>query len=288
MLLLMLSCNLPTGAPPANNEALSATTLPGSETVDTADVVGTSVELTTIARLTELAPLPTDTAAQTETPTLTPTFTPTATPCVPLATANVDANIRSGPGTMYDISSFLASGKSTTVMGRNDANTWWYILLPGSTTNYGWIAASVVTTSCLPSSVQVVAAPPTPIPPSPTSTLPPPVAGVPDLVAAGMQYWPSPAHNNQPVSIQVKVTNKGTAPAGSFSVSWLSNQSQPGCSWNVNGLGVGASKNLDCQFTYQGNPTATYWITLVVDTSNQVAESDEGNNSRDGKLKVSP
>jgi hypothetical protein len=286
VLFLMLACNLPFGNTPATDGP--ATVAPSGANVD---VVGTSVELTTAAKMTELAATSAVVPAS-ATFTFTPSFTPTL--CTPQVTATTAANIRSGPDTVYDIISFLPLNGSTTIAGRNDANTWWYILLPGSTNNYGWIAGSVVKTTCLPQSVQVVAAPPTPIPPSPTNTQPaeavlaPPVAGTPDLVASGMQYWPNPAKNNQPISIQVKLTNSGSAPAGSFSVSWLSNQDAPGCNWDVQGLGVGASKNLDCEFTYNGNATANYWITLVVDTGNQVAESNEGNNKRDGKLQVKP
>jgi subtilase family serine protease len=136
--------------------------------------------------------------------------------------------------------------------------------------------------------VQVVAAPPLPPTVTPTNTEPPEASGTPDLVASGMQYWPSPAQNAQPIDIQVKVTNSGTGPAAEFSVTWLSNQDLPGCSWSVSGLGAGESKNLDCQFTYNGNATASYWTTLIVDSSGQIAESNEGNNSRDAKLKVAP
>jgi len=86
----------------------------------------------------------------------------------------------------------------------------------------------------------------------------------------------------------VKVTNSGNAAAGAFAVAWLSNQDLPGCNWNVAGLNAGESKNFDCQFTYNGSPTASYWITLVVDTGGQIAESNEGNNKRDATLHVSP
>jgi hypothetical protein len=276
---LILSCNLPMqGAAPVEQATLVP---PAAE-----DAVGTSVALTTAARMMELAVTVPVGLPPSETPTIPPPVVPTQ--CTPSVTATTAANIRSGPDTVYDVIGALQQNASTTVAGRNDANTWWYILLPGSTTSYGWISGTVVTASCLPQVVQVVAAPPTPIQPTSTSTLPPPVAGKPDLVASGMQYWPRPAKNGQPISIQVKVTNSGTAPAGNFKVAWLSNQSQAGCSWGVVSLGVGESKNLDCTFTYHGNATASYWITLVVDTTNLVIESDEGNNSRDGTLEVKP
>jgi hypothetical protein len=280
----ILSCNLPMGgAAPVEVATLAPS-------VANVDAVGTSVELTTIAKMTEAAGNAAVVVAPSETPTVTPSVTPTQ--CNPTAVATADANIRSGPGKEYDIVGSLLLNSATTVAGRNDANTWWYVLVPGSTTNYGWIAGTVVSTSCLPQAVQVVAAPPTPIPPSPTNTQPPeiilapPVAGMPDLVASAYQYAPQPAIKNQAASIMVRVTNNGTAPAGGFTVSWYSNQTMPGCDWAVQGLGVGKSKDLECEFTY--NKSATYWVSFVVDSGNQVAESDEGNNSRDWKWKVDP
>lgn len=277
LFLLMLACNLPAGAATPLSEPQ---VLPSEASVDT---VATSVELTVIAEMVRVigsaAPL-----------TATATFTETVAPtqCTPLVTATANANVRSGPDVAYEVVGNLSLGNTATIAGRNDANTWWYINFTGGNGGYAWIAGSVVTTSCLPQVVQVVAAPPTPILPTPTKTLPPPVAGAPDLVASGMQYWPSPAKNNQPISIQVKVTNSGNAPADSFTVVWLSNQDTPGCDWSVQGLGVGASKNLECEFTYNGNATASYWTSLVVDSGSEIAESNEGNNSRDVTLKVKP
>lgn len=121
---------------------------------------------------------------------------------------------------------------------------------------------------------------------TPTETLSP--LGLPDLTASGMQSFPNPAKNAQPISIQVKVTNSGNAPARDFSVVWLSNQTRPGCAWVVPILEAGESRNLDCQFTYEGNATASYWTTLIVDSKNQVEEADETNNKRETTLKVSP
>jgi uncharacterized protein YraI len=279
--LLLASCNLPTG-----NEAT-----PESSETPSVNALGTAVELTALARITELAG--TAVASATEAPASLPTETsspaPTATPCGPIVTASTVANIRTGPDTAYQVVGSLPENGVAKIAGRNDANTWWYIEFAGGVGGHAWIAGSVVTVSCVPDVVQVVAAPPFPTA-APTATLPPPVAGTPDLVADGMQWWPNPGKKNQPMSIQVKVTNNGSAPTGQFTVAWLSNQTEPGCSWTVSGLGVGESKNLDCEFTYTIQPasTSSFWITLVVDSNNQIAESDEGNNKREVQIKVEP
>ncbi len=282
--LLLASCNLPTGIEPETPES--------SET-PSADALATTVELTTVARMTELAGAVVVSATEIPAaiPTETSSPTPTATPCTPIVTASTTANIRSGPDTVYNAIGSLPENGVAKIAGRNDANTWWYIEFAGGVGGYAWIAGSVVTASCVPDVVQVVAAPPTPQPTATEKvTLPPPVAGTPDLVADGMQWWPNPGKKNQPMSIQVKVTNNGSAPAGQFTVVWLSNQTEPGCSWTVSGLGVGESKDLDCEFTYTYQPaaTSTFWITLVVDSNNEIAESNEGNNKREVQIKVEP
>lgn len=275
-ILLLVSCNLPannTSVPAESPEALGA------------DAIGTAVELTTVARITEAAG---SAALPTTAPINTSAATPNPTSCTPLATSTANANVRSGPDIAYDVVGLLSQGGTAKVVGRNEANTWWYIEFAGASSGYAWIAGSVVTTSCLPSVVQVIAAPPLPPTATPTNTKEPEGSGKPDLVASGMQYWPSPAKNAQPISIQVKVTNSGTASAEAFSVVWLSNQDLAGCEWSVSGLNAGASQNLECEFTYDGNETASYWVTLIVDSGGVIEESNEGNNSRDGTVKVAP
>lgn len=283
--LLLASCTLPTSSEPATPES--------SET-PSVDALGTAVELTTVARMTELAGAVVATATEAPTvqlPTETSSPIPTATPCTPIVTASTAANIRSGPDTVYKAVGSLPENGVAKIAGRNDANTWWYIEFAGGVGGYAWIAGSVVTASCVPDVVQVVAAPPTP---QPTATekisLPPPVAGAPDLVAYAWQWAPDPGKKDQNLSVMVAVTNNGTAPAGQFTVSWLSNQTLPGCSWTVNSLAVGERRDLECIFVYTSAQypanSNTFYIAFVVDPDNQVAESNEGNNKKEAQLTV--
>jgi hypothetical protein len=94
------------------------------------------------------------------------TASPSATACTATVTANLNANVRKGPGTVYDAVGALLAGQSATVAGQNAAGTWWYIVFAAGPGGYAWIAGSTVTPSCLPASVAVVAAPPTPLPAS--------------------------------------------------------------------------------------------------------------------------
>jgi hypothetical protein len=111
--------------------------------------------------------------------TPTPTYTPdpsllsiTATPatpptaCSPLISAPTPVNVRSGPGMVYPSIDNLSAGQTAVVAGKNNDGTWWYINRPAGGT--GWVSASVVTASCIPAALAVIAAPPTPLPASGT------------------------------------------------------------------------------------------------------------------------
>jgi hypothetical protein len=298
---LLASCNMPASQVTITEPSEVA---PVSSDVD---VVGTAVELTAVARVTEIAG-----SAVPATATLTPTPTPTSTsvpvvagPCSPTVTATVIANVRSGPGTAYDIVGSLSVGQAATIVGRNDAYTWWYIDYQGVAGNHAWIAGSVVTSACVPSVVQVVAAPPLPISPTPTNVkaadnsnggnnlLPlQPLEPLPfnlllsDLVAVGMQVAPNPATQGFPVDIQVKVKNVGNGDASIFKVTWWATSSEAGCNWTISTLAAGASKVLTCTYTY-GSSNNAFPIQVVVDSGNTVTESNESNNSKGGTLQVS-
>lgn len=67
--------------------------------------------------------------------------TPAATPVPDAATpptATVDANLRSGPGTNFDIIGGTITGEALTIAGRNADGTWFRL------SNGGWISASLV------------------------------------------------------------------------------------------------------------------------------------------------
>jgi hypothetical protein len=281
--LLLASCNLPTAKEPA---------APG------VDVVATSVELTTAAKLTEIArssaAAATATTAPvgvpTETPNPTPSFTPSPTPCEGLVTATTVANIRTGPGTAYDVVGSLPLGGTAKVAGRNDANTWWYIEFSGGIGGHAWIAGSVTTASCLPSVVQVVAAPPLPTAP-PTATqvitvlvipsLPPPVFAMPDLYVSEFTISPSTPTQGQNAHVRIGVYNHGNKLASQFTVQWfgLSSFANPSCSWDVMDIiPPSGGKILECDFVFPSWYPLNKTSLVIVDSSNHVAESNEGNN----------
>lgn len=279
LLLLAISCNLPSGSVP--------TAVENTQTGE-ADTIGTAVEQTSVARMTEAAgsaiPLPAD--ASTGTPINTPTETPSPTPCVPLATANTNANVREGPDTAYDIVGYLEQGKSAEVDGRNDANTWWYIKYADASGGHAWIAGSVVATSCLPSSVQVVEAPP--LPPTATLTYTEVPEVYPDLYVSEYSWLPSPPHKGVSFHVRVGAYNGGNAPAGPFTVEWWLSTSAPApaCTWNIPSMAAKGGRILECDYTPAG--WANYPSQVVVDAGDALEESDEGNNVWSETLQIAP
>jgi uncharacterized protein YraI len=73
------------------------------------------------------------------------------------------AACRSGPGLDYSIVDYLEVEQAAPVQGRNDDNSWWYILSP----NLGsqcWISGQLIDPTGDFSQVPVVPAPPLPLP----------------------------------------------------------------------------------------------------------------------------
>lgn len=279
--LLVIACNIPIAAQNATEPGLSPQ-----------DMAGTAVELTLAAMagnvvtdtpLPVMSPLPG--ATFTQEATAANTFT--VTPCFAITTANsVDVNVRSGPGTAYDIVGALPSGTSARVYGQNDSRTWWYIEFPNGSDRYAWVSGSVTTAACIPDNLQYVAAPPLPTA-VPTSTFV--VALLPDLYVSEYAWLPIPPHMGVPFSVRVGVYNQGNAAAGSFTVKWWMTTSAPSaaCSWNVPSLVAHGGKILQCSYTPGGWNNA-YPSRVVVDTGNTVDESNEGNNTASQPLQVAP
>jgi hypothetical protein len=106
-----------------------------------------------------------------DSPTATFTSTATAIPtqCNPYLTANTDVNVRAGPGTVYDVIGYVPAGGTAEIAGRNDDSTWWYVIFPAGPGGHGWMAGSVTTAACVPTTLAMIVAPPTPTsPPEPT------------------------------------------------------------------------------------------------------------------------
>jgi uncharacterized protein YgiM (DUF1202 family) len=116
------------------------------------------------------SPTATPTHIPTHTPSPTPTHTPTRTPKptktpTPMPDAVVStelANVRAGPGTVYDIVGQAKQHDVLQVTGRNSANDWLEVVLPNG--KQGWISASLLQVNISLSQVILAVVPPTPTP----------------------------------------------------------------------------------------------------------------------------
>lgn len=156
IILAVLACNLPGGTP-------SATEVP----------TGTNTAT------------PTFTSTPSETPIPTPTATVVVEACKPTVTTNTVANVRNGPGQVYEIVGSIPQGGTANVAGKNFDGTWWYIEFAGGNGGFAWIAGSVTSAICIPTTLASIAAPPTPILPTPTEVVaaPPSVTPVDGIIS---------------------------------------------------------------------------------------------------------
>ncbi len=108
----------------------------------------------------------TATAAPAFTPTLQVTATVTLTPipaiAEPTGEFTQNANCREGPGTAYSVVTSLLQGQTVPIDGRNEPNTWWWIVLPNGA--HCWVSGVTVDVAGPVDDVPVV--PTVPPPPS--------------------------------------------------------------------------------------------------------------------------
>ncbi len=114
----------------------------------------------------EILPPPTATPGpESPTPTTRPP-TPTPAPETPLCTVVASKlNVRSGPGTVYDVTSQVARGAELVPLGRNTAAGWVFVRV-AQTGRQGWVSAESRYVSCNVDirDLEPVEAPPTPTP----------------------------------------------------------------------------------------------------------------------------
>jgi uncharacterized protein YraI len=101
----------------------------------------------------------------------------------PLAKATDLLNVRSGPGTGYDLAGALQEAETVEIIGKNPAGDWWQVQLANG--QQGWVLGQLVTTTGDTVSIAVAA-----IPPAPT-TIPAPVAVAEAPIAPAPETQPT-------------------------------------------------------------------------------------------------
>ncbi len=113
------------------------------------------------------------------------------------------------------------------------------------------------------------------------------IEALPDLYITELSLDPVSPHQGQLVNVRVAVYNGGNAPAGHQRVIWRAAGPTVGCEWDIASLAALGGRVLNCTYTYSGwNPN--YITTAVADVDDEVAESDEENNSRELVVNVQP
>ncbi len=134
--------------------------------------------------------------------------------------------------------------------------------------------------------------PPTDTPtPTATSTNTPVPVAQPDLIINVLELNPATPTKGNPVDVKVQVYNIGNAVAvGPFVVEWYpgENYPSPACTWTVSNVNPTGGRVLTC--TYAGYPSHYGSINTkaIADTTDTVAEGDEGNNAMTKNISVNP
>ncbi len=136
---------------------------------------------------------------------------------VPVATAIDYVNVRSGPGTNYQVLVAAPPNASAEVTGKSSDGAWWQVKISTtySADGLGWVSADWVITQNT-SAVPVVAAPPAPPTPPPSEATPPPTAEAATAV-------PPPATGTPSCALVSQDPADGTvySPGMSFNTTWV-------------------------------------------------------------------
>lgn len=270
------------------NVVASAVTAPETNTETSTDDTNTQDTLPTPVPTQQLpSPVPTqDTSAQqTATDTVPPTDAPTNTPAPtdtpsrPQVSISTGANVRSGPGLVFDppIGS-LAAGAQANLLAISSSGTWYRIEYYNSD---GWISSVVASTTGDLASLPRESGPPTPVQATATPVATATPASAPDLSVTNVIVNPHPFVCNQSSEIQVTIANNGnaTSPGGTFKIDDIYNGTAGA---NTSGvfpeLAPGASHTASVFLTVSTNIAESHHTRITVDQNGQIAESNEGNN----------
>lgn len=89
----------------------------------------------------EIIPVTGDTSTPSGEQAIAPTQTPTVNSDVIITAATGSLSIRRGPGTSYNLLSYLQDGQSAVATARDNVGDWLYIALPSSPALFGWVSA---------------------------------------------------------------------------------------------------------------------------------------------------
>ncbi len=198
-------------------------------------------------------------------------------------------NVRQGDSVFYNIITSLPTDTTARILGISNRNTGWYqIQLDNG--QIGWVSPTIVTTSGDLSALPRIEPPP---PPPPTATPVPttiPATAVPasqaNLVAGNISLDPGQPSCAQTFTVHFDVANLGSeATTLSGTVSLVDTRAADGSQQGntIGGFPVlqpGVTFNVSMPLTISTWYNEQHNITLVIDPSNQIPETNEGDNTR--------
>jgi len=110
----------------------------------------------------------------------------------------------------------------------------------------------------------------------------------PDLYVSEFSLTPPNPVQGGPVTVRIGVYNRGTSRTGGFTVEWWAgeNYARPALTWRVGGVNPRGGRILTGR--YDGYPSwyAALTTKVVVDSQDEIDETNEGNNQRRASIRV--
>jgi uncharacterized protein YgiM (DUF1202 family) len=229
--------------------------------------------------------VPTTTPQQVVLPTAAPLIqvTPPPTPfdTTPQVTATTNANIRRGDSLFHEVLGALRPGESATIIGISATGSGWYNIQLANGTR-AWIAPSVVTVSGDTRNLPRIS-PPAPPTPTPIPFTPTPITQA-NLTVSSVSLSVDPPRCKETFTITVRVTNFGsgsTSASGSIAVQDVHTATGTIAGTTSGGfpiLAPGQTFDATIPLTISTFFNEAHRITIVIDSLNQIAETNEGDN----------
>jgi uncharacterized protein YgiM (DUF1202 family) len=222
---------------------------------------------------------PTATFAPVTRPTLAASPTPLDTE--PRATANVNANIRSGDSVLYPRLDSLRANQTVPIRGISATGSgWYYIELPDG--RRGWVAPSVVTAAGNLGTLPRINPPPPPVTPTPIPSPTPTAVG--NLTGSPPALTPNPPICNQQFQVLANITNTGTARTNASAsvliqdIHVASGQVQASATRAIPQLDPGENFVVGADFTISTFYNEEHRIIVTIDINNEVIETTKADN----------
>jgi len=209
---------------------------------------------------------------------------PTATPfdTTPRVTATTNANIRRGDSIFHEVLGALRPGESATIIGISDSGSGWYNIQLANGSR-AWIAPSVVTVSGDTRNLPRIS-PPAPPTATPIPFTPTPITQA-NLAVSSLTLSVDPPRCKETFVITLRITNFGTgstSSSGAIAVQDVHTATGTIAATTSGGfpiLAPGQSFDATIPLTVSTFFNEAHRISIVIDSLNQVAETNESDNS---------